>query len=105
MVKIERNPNAVDSDITGGKPQTQKCIRLFPSAVRMSSALACIVAGHLAHHATVLHKRYFTRWSRRFRERASKTVPSKVPAAEKLFPFPQPLGVSYSYGSIGVGAR
>jgi hypothetical protein len=29
----------------------------------------------------------------------------KVPATEKLFPFPQPLGVSYGYGSVGVGAR
>src|SRR5450759_5682944 len=30
--------------------------------------------------------------------------PPKVPATEKLFPFPQPLGVSYGHGSVGVGA-
>src|SRR5208337_5489306 len=34
----------------------------------------------------------------------ARAVPSKVPAPEKLLPFPQPLGVSYGYGSVGVGA-
>jgi len=29
---------------------------------------------------------------------------SKVPATEKLLPFPQPIGVSYGYGSVGFGA-
>jgi hypothetical protein len=31
-------------------------------------------------------------------------VPTKGTGAEKLFPFPQPGGVSYGYGSVCVGA-
>jgi hypothetical protein len=32
-----------------------------------------------------------------------QTVPTKVPTPEKLFPFPQSQGVSYGYGSVGIG--
>src|SRR6266852_4858280 len=38
-------------------------------------------------------------------EAPTRPVPPKVPATEKLFPFPQPVGVSYGYGSVRVGAR
>jgi hypothetical protein len=34
-----------------------------------------------------------------------REFPPKVPASEKLFPFPQPVGVSYEYVRVGVSAR
>ena len=40
-----------------------------------------------------------------FQQPPGGEFPPKVPAGEKLLPFPQPVGVSYGYVCVGIGAR